>query len=73
MPSFTPIQPLLIGDNEKTLAIQASLKNRGILVAAIRPPTVPVNTARIRISFNAHHTREEVDILLNALAKCWEI
>jgi 8-amino-7-oxononanoate synthase len=70
MPSLTAIQPLMIGDNQKVMTLQAALKKRGILVAAIRPPTVPANTARLRISLNAHHTHEQVDLLVESLADC---
>lgn len=70
MPSLTAIQPLMIGDNQKVMELQVALKKRGILVAAIRPPTVPANTARLRISLNAHHTHEQVDLLVESLADC---
>lgn len=63
----TPIQPVLAGSNEKALALSDYLLQRGILAAAIRPPTVPEGTARLRISFSAAHTEEQVDDLLNVL------
>jgi 8-amino-7-oxononanoate synthase len=69
MPSATPIQPILIGDNLRVLEIQQQLREQGILVAAIRPPTVPANTARLRVSLNALHTRADVDRLITALLK----
>lgn len=67
MPSETAIQPLLIGDNEKALALSDALRARGIWVAAIRPPTVPPGTARLRITLSAAHTEADVEQLLGAL------
>jgi 8-amino-7-oxononanoate synthase len=67
LPSTTPIQPIVIGDVERTLAISAGLAARNILVPAIRPPTVPVGTARLRISLSAAHTLRDVDQLASAL------
>ncbi len=66
--STTPIQPIIIGDEAKTLAISAALAKRGILIIAIRPPTVAVGSSRLRITFTAEHTLAQVDNLLNALA-----
>ena len=65
--SPTPIQPVIIGSNEATLAISNSLLEQGILVPAIRPPTVPPNTARLRISLSAEHTDADVALLLSAM------
>jgi 8-amino-7-oxononanoate synthase len=67
--SDTPIQPLLVGDAGKALHMSAALREQGILVTAIRPPTVPEGTARLRITFSALHTDEHVDRLLAALEK----
>jgi 8-amino-7-oxononanoate synthase len=67
MDSATPIQPLLIGSNEKALRVSEALLERGILVPAIRPPTVPEGTARLRISLSARHTEADVDRLVQAL------
>jgi 8-amino-7-oxononanoate synthase len=67
MPSDTAIQPLLIGDNHAALAVMARLRERGLWVPAIRPPTVPAGTARLRIALSAAHQRAEVDELLKAL------
>lgn len=69
MESGTPIQPLLIGEPDAALALSQQLKERGILVAAIRPPTVPTGTARLRITLTAAHTAQQVDRLLAALAE----
>ncbi|HEY1773247.1 MAG TPA: 8-amino-7-oxononanoate synthase [Gammaproteobacteria bacterium] len=67
MESNTPIQPMLVGEAEDALTLSSKLKDRGLLVAAIRPPTVPVGSARLRITLTAAHTEQQVDALLNAL------
>jgi len=67
MPSMTAIQPLLVGDSATALALSAALKEQGILAAAIRPPTVPAGTARLRITLTAAHTEAQADRLLDAL------
>ena len=67
LPSRTPIQPLLVGDNVAALALSQALWTRGIFVPAIRPPTVPVGTARLRVSLTAAHGEADVDQLLAAL------
>jgi 8-amino-7-oxononanoate synthase len=67
MNSATAIQPLLIGDNQQALALSAGLKERGIWVTAIRPPTVPVGTARLRITLSAAHSERDVARLIEAL------
>ena len=67
MPSDTAIQPLLIGDNQAALALSEGLRERGIRVAAIRPPTVPQGTARLRITLSAAHSAADVTCLIEAL------
>ncbi len=67
MPSDTAIQPLLIGDNQQALKLSEGLRERGIWVAAIRPPTVPQGTARLRITLSAAHTENDVEQLVGAL------
>lgn len=67
MPSTTPIQPLLIGDSQAALNLSQALEQQGILVTAIRPPTVPPGTARLRITFSATHSEADIDRLLTAL------
>jgi len=67
MPSNTPIQPLIIGDSAEALCISEALQQQGILISAIRPPTVPDGTARLRITFSANHTEQHIDQLLAAL------
>ena len=67
MQSDTPIQPLLIGSNESVLALSEDLRACGIWVPAIRPPTVPQGTARLRISLSAAHDEADVAALIEAL------
>lgn len=67
LPSDTAIQPLIVGDNARALAVTDALMGRGILVPAIRPPTVPDGTARLRISLSAAHTSHDVAALVEAL------
>ena len=67
MPSDTAIQPLLIGGNQAALALSEGLRERGIRVAAIRPPTVPQGTARLRITLSAAHSESDVAQLIGAL------
>ncbi|GAB3383666.1 aminotransferase class I/II-fold pyridoxal phosphate-dependent enzyme [Azotobacter armeniacus] len=70
MDSPTPIQPLLIGDNARVVEYSRLLRERGLLVGAIRPPTVPAGTARLRVTLSAAHSEEQVDRLLAALDEC---
>ena len=67
--SQTAIQPLLIGRNDEALAVMEDLRLRGIWVPAIRPPTVPEGTARLRIALSAAHTEADVDQLIDALTE----
>jgi len=69
--STTPIQPLPVGEAADALRLSAALRARDILVTAIRPPTVPAGTARLRITFSAAHTGEQVDRLLDALDRIY--
>ena len=68
MVSTTAIQPLVIGSNQAVLQASADLKAQGIWISAIRAPTVPVNTARLRITLSASHTAQDVDRLVRALS-----
>jgi 8-amino-7-oxononanoate synthase len=65
--SATAIQPLIIGSNSEAMSLMESLRRDGIWVPAIRPPTVPPGTARLRISLSAAHSELDLDRLLNAL------
>jgi 8-amino-7-oxononanoate synthase len=67
MDSSTPIQPILLGDNERALRASQALMDAGLWVGAIRPPTVPVGSARLRVTFSAAHEEVQVDRLLDAL------
>lgn len=69
MPSDTPIQPVLAGSAEQALHWSQYLEEQGVLVTAIRPPTVPDGTARLRITFSTAHQDEHLDKLLSALSK----
>ncbi len=65
--SETPIVPILIGSSEKALTFSKHLLEKGILVSAIRPPTVPKGSARLRVTLMAVHTQAQIDLLLHAL------
>lgn len=69
MDSFTPIQPILVGDSQQVMTISSALLERGFLLSPIRPPTVPKGTARLRVTFSAEHQYHQVDALLDALSK----
>lgn len=68
LPSMTAIQPLMLGSNADALRVSDALWKRGIWVPAIRPPTVPQGSARLRITFSAAHSSGDVDLLSEALA-----
>jgi len=67
--SSTPIQPLVVGAAADAVSLSEALRDEGILVTAIRPPTVPDGTARLRITFSAAHTEAQVDRLLDGLER----
>jgi 8-amino-7-oxononanoate synthase len=67
LPSATAIQPLIIGDNTAAVTLSTALWERGLWAPAIRPPTVPAGTARLRLSISAAHTAADIDRLLAAL------
>ncbi|SFM90956.1 8-amino-7-oxononanoate synthase [Marinobacter pelagius] len=70
MASHTPIQPIMVGTNDAALALSKALEDRGLLVTAIRPPTVPAGEARLRVTLSAAHRMADVDRLLAALKEC---
>lgn len=73
MDSATPIQPILIGDSGRAMQLSQMLRDRGLLVTAIRPPTVPAGSARLRVTLSAAHSLEQLELLLEALAECWPL
>lgn len=73
MDSPTPIQPILVGDSARAMRLAALLRERGILVGAIRPPTVPAGSARLRVTFSASHSEAQLELLLLALSESWNI
>jgi 8-amino-7-oxononanoate synthase len=66
--SLTPIQPVLLYDDNLVMKVANRLKNNGFLVGAIRPPTVPLNTSRLRITISAKHEENDIDALLESLS-----
>jgi len=69
LPSNTAIQPVMVGDNRKALELAERLAERGLLVPAIRPPTVPPGTARLRVTLSATHQLEDVERFAQALCE----
>ncbi|MEE8365844.1 MAG: 8-amino-7-oxononanoate synthase [Gammaproteobacteria bacterium] len=69
MPSDTAIQPIVIGDNNRVLELGKNLMHEGIHVGAIRPPTVPVGSARLRVTLSAAHEKSDIDQLVNTLGQ----
>jgi 8-amino-7-oxononanoate synthase len=67
MASSTPIQPVVLGDDKRLMQVAGALREKGLLVGAIRPPTVPEGTGRLRITLNANHSIEDVQYLLESL------
>ena len=67
MPSDTAIQPIVIGSNEAALQAAKALDTLGIWVPAIRPPTVPAGSARLRVTLSAAHTHQQIDTLIKSL------
>ena len=67
--SETQIIPVIIGENEKAVMLSKLLAENGLLVSAIRPPTVPQGSARVRITLNCNHTFEEINLITNILRK----
>ena len=72
MASETPIQPVICGEEANALALASALESAGFWVPAIRPPTVPEGKARLRITLSALHSPQQVDALVEVLARSWE-
>ncbi len=68
MDSFSPIQPVVLGSDKNAMLASQQLKEKGFWVTAIRPPTVPEGSARLRFTFTAEHTEQQVNQLLEAMA-----
>ena len=68
-PSASPIQPLLLGTPQAALLMSQALEEDGFFISAIRPPTVPEGTSRLRITLTASHTEQDVERLLQALER----
>jgi 8-amino-7-oxononanoate synthase len=67
MPSHpSPIVPIVVGDESAALKASAALAERGLYVPAVRPPTVPVGSSRLRVALSAAHTEQMIDRLLAA-------
>ena len=64
----TPVVPVLLGEERRALEVMERCRERGINAPAVRPPTVPAGTSRLRISVRADHTDEQIDLLLESLA-----
>ena len=71
MAANSAIQPLLVGDAARAIELSRPLRDRGILISAIRPPTVPAGTSRLRITLSAAHSGAQVERLLATLAEVW--
>ncbi len=69
MDSPTPIQPIMVGDSAEAMRMSAAIEAEGIFIGAIRPPTVPQGSARLRVTFSASHTEAQVTRLLDVLEK----
>ncbi|MCQ8128038.1 8-amino-7-oxononanoate synthase [Methylomonas rivi] len=69
MDSISAVQPIVLGDSQQAVSVSQALLRQGFWVSAIRPPTVPAGTARLRVTFSADHEIQNVDALLEALAK----
>jgi 8-amino-7-oxononanoate synthase len=67
LPSTTPIQALVVGDNDAAMELSARLWSQRVFVPAIRPPTVPPGSARLRISLSAAHADADIDELVTAM------
>jgi 8-amino-7-oxononanoate synthase len=72
MDSISAIQPLVVGEAGRAVALSEELREAGLLIGAIRPPTVPAGTSRLRITLSAAHSEAQVDRLLEQLAISWK-
>uniref|UniRef100_UPI004026D709 aminotransferase class I/II-fold pyridoxal phosphate-dependent enzyme n=1 Tax=Dialister sp. TaxID=1955814 RepID=UPI004026D709 len=72
LPGDTSILPIIIGDEKQTLAYAKACREDGILLSAIRPPTVPAGTSRIRLTVTAAHTKDELDRAAEVMKRHWK-
>ncbi len=72
MPSDTPIQPILVGESKKAISISGKLQQQGLLVTAIRPPTVEKGTSRLRVTFSTSHNESDIKLLLDKLSSAFK-
>ena len=72
LPSSSPIQPIIVGDAGQAVSLSRALEERGVLITAIRPPTVPEGTSRLRLTITAAHTEADIDQLLQSLADVFQ-
>jgi 8-amino-7-oxononanoate synthase len=63
----------MIGDSARAMRLSQMLRERGLMVTAIRPPTVPAGSARLRVTLTAAHSEAQVQLLLNALEECFRL
>ena len=63
----TPIFPIVVGENDRALTLARELEERGIIITAIRPPTVPVGESRLRMTVTAAHSKEQLDYVAQTL------
>ena len=66
----SPIIPIVVGDEAKALAMAEEMRLRGLLVVAVRPPTVPRGTSRLRVTLSCDHSDSEMALLIQTLAAC---
>ena len=71
LPGDTSIIPIVMGREEAAMEYAARCRKRGILLSAIRPPSVPAGTSRIRLTVTAAHTREELDRAVKVMKECF--
>ena len=69
LPSDSAIQPIVLGDEQRVIQVAGALREAGLLVGMIRPPTVPEGTSRLRITLSAQHTEADIDHLLTSLGR----
>ena len=69
-PAVSPIIAIAVGDDQRAVSVSEQLRQRGLLIPAVRPPTVPAGTARLRISLSSEHHETDLETAANAVASC---